>query len=62
MLRMMTQESNRKAESIEARLGGGELDKEKQRLVSSVLACALISKNALGWVGIGHEGYVTENR
>lgn len=62
VLRMMTQERHCKAESIETRLGEGEWDKEKQKLVSSVLACVLISKNALGWVGIGHEGYVTENR
>lgn len=34
-------------------------DKDK---VSFQLVCALISKNALKWFVIGHEGHVTENR
>lgn len=26
------------------------------------LSCALVSKNALGWVRVGHEAYQTQNR
>lgn len=59
---MMNKERYCKAESIQDRHGEGERDKERQRLVSSQLACALLSKNALGWVAIGHEGCVTEDR
>lgn len=61
LLRMMTQERHCEAGFRTDMEKASETKRNKDK-VSCQLACALISKNALGRVVIGHERHVTENR